>query len=155
MEGAEKRTSTNDEFVEMSNQIHNNFYGYEKVEYKKSEIEVIIVCPVHGDFPQLPNNHLQGKGCPKCTNKREGRLAIILNEIGVVHRNHRINNRYFDFYLPEYDLIIERDGEQHYYKFIKNWSSIEENHQIDIEKTNLAKSKGHKICRIPYWLNEE
>ena len=78
-----------------------------------------------------------------------------MNEIGVVHRNYRINNRYFDFYLPEYDLIIERDGEQHYYKFIKNWSSIEENHQNDIEKTNLAKSKGHKIRRIPFWLSEE
>ena len=75
--------------------------------------------------------------------------------MAVVHRNHRINNRYFDFYLPEYDLIIERDGEQHYYKEVKNWGTIEEHHQIDIEKTNLAKSKGHKIRRIPFWLSEE
>ena len=159
LEGAEKRTYTYDEFVELSNLKHNNFYGYEKVEYNKSEIEVIIVCPVHGDFPQLPNNHLQGKGCPKCTNKREGRIAIILNEIGVVHRNHRISNPFFDFYLPEYNLIIERDGEQHYFNAFrfrsKRKKSIEEHHQIDIEKTNLAKSKGHKICRIPYWLSEE
>ena len=159
LEGAEKRTYTNDEFVELSNLKHNNFYGYEKVEYNKSEIEVIIVCPVHGDFPQLPNNHLQGKGCPKCTNKREGRLAIILNEIGVVHRNHRINNRFFDFYLPDYNLIIERDGEQHYFNTFrfrgKRKKSIEEHHQNDIEKTKLAKSKSHKICRIPYWLSEE
>ena len=25
----------------------------------------------------------------------------------------------------------------------------------DQYKTNLAKSNGHKICRIPYWLSEE
>ena len=79
--------------------------------------------------------------------------------MAVVHRNHRINNRYFDFYLPEYNLIIERDGEQHYDRsFIfmnKKAPTLAENHQNDIEKTKLAKSKGHKICRIPYWLSEE
>ena len=65
----------------------------------------------------------------------------------------------FDFYLPDYNLIIERDGEQHYYdsfkRFVGRKVNFEENHQIDIEKTKLAKSKGHKICRIPYWLSEE
>ena len=79
--------------------------------------------------------------------------------MAVVHRNHRINNRYFDSYLPDYNLIIERDGEQRYYEPFKivgsRMKTIEQNHQNDIEKTNLAKSKGHKICRIPYWLSEE
>ena len=37
----------------------------------------------------------------------------------IVHRNHRINNRYFDSYLPDYNLIIERDGEQRYYEPFK------------------------------------
>ena len=146
---------TQEEFIKQASSIHDNYYQYDNVEYKSDKIKIKIACPIHGDFEQIPSNHLDGKGCPRCFNKSEGRLAIILNEIGVVHRNYRINNRYFDFYLPEYDLIIERDGEQHYYKFIKNWASIEENHQNDIEKTNLAKSKGHKICRIPYWLSEE
>ena len=39
--------------------------------------------------------------------------------MAVVHRNHRINNRYFDSYLPDYNLIIERDGEQRYYEPFK------------------------------------
>ena len=151
----EKQRLTIDEFIEKSNIIHNNYYGYEKVVYLNNSTKVIISCSKHGNFKQRPHDHLQGTGCPKCINKSEGRLAIILNEIGVVHRNHRINNRYFDFYLPKYNLIIERDGEQHYYEPVENWGSIEQNHQNDIEKTNLAKSKGHKICRIPYWLSEE
>jgi very-short-patch-repair endonuclease len=157
---AEKLKLSVEEFIERSNIVHNNFYGYEKVVYEGGKTKVIIVCPVHGDFPQNPSDHLHGKqGCPRCKNKNEGRLAIILNEIGVVHRNYRINNRYFDFYLPEYNLIIERDGEQHYGDIFRHISNkkktFEQNHQNDIEKTKLAKSKGHKICRIPYWLSKE
>jgi len=155
LKGGDKIRKTLEEFIDEANLKHNGIYEYENVDYKSAIIKVSITCKIHGDFPQIPDSHLQGNGCPKCINKSEGRLAIILNEIGVVHRNYRINNRYFDFYLPEYNLIIERDGEQHYYKFIKNWGSIEQNHQNDIEKTKLAKSKGHKICRIPYWLKEE
>ena len=151
-----KLTKSTDDFVKQAKEVHPyKNYGYEKVVYVNAFTKVVIVCPLHGTFSQAPDKHLQGTGCPKCINKSEGRLAIILNEIGVVHRNHRINNRYFDFYLPKYNLIIERDGEQHYYEPVENWGSIEQNHQNDIEKTNLAKSKGHKICRIPYWLSEE
>jgi|LWDU01.1.fsa_nt_gi very-short-patch-repair endonuclease/ssDNA-binding Zn-finger/Zn-ribbon topoisomerase 1 len=152
---ADTRRKKNSEFIEEANLKHNGIYKYDNVDYKNDRLKVSITCKIHGEFLQAAGTHLRGVGCPRCFNKSEGRLAIILNEIGVVHRGYRINNRYFDFYLPEYNLIIERDGEQHYYKFIKNWGSIEQNHQIDIEKTNLAKSKGHKICRIPYWLSEE
>jgi hypothetical protein len=37
-----------DGFVQKSNLVHNNFYGYEKVEYVNSTTYVIIKCPVHG-----------------------------------------------------------------------------------------------------------
>ena len=156
----ENKTKSLEQFVEEANIIHGGLYMYDNVDYIKGDTNVSITCNIHGDFQQSPAAHIhQGQGCPRCFNKSEGRLAIILNEIGVVHRNYRINNRYFDFYLPEYDLIIERDGEQHYYEpFMivgSRMKSIEQNHQNDIEKTNLAKSKGHKICRIPYWLSEE
>ena len=153
--GADVQRKPLEQFIEEANLVHKGIYKYDNVDYKTTNKKISIICKIHGDFPQTPSEHLLGSGCPRCYNKREGRLAIILNEIGVVHRNYRIKNRYFDFYLPEYNLIIERDGEQHYYKFIKNWGSIEQNHQNDIEKTKLAKSKGHKICRIPYWLKEE
>jgi len=156
---ADGKRKSPEEFIEEVNLIHGEIYNYDNVIYESFHEDVSITCPIHGDFPQSPANHLSGKGCPRCINKSEGRLAIILNEIGVVHRNHRISNRFFDFYLPEYNLIIERDGEQHYYDSFGRVKGLivnfEEQQQIDIEKTNLAKSKGHKICRIPYWLSEE
>jgi len=146
---------TNETFVNKSIDIHGEKYDYSRVNYVNAYTNVEIVCKKHGVFLQTPTTHLSGGGCVRCINKSEGRLAIILKEIGVVFRNHRIENRLFDFYLPEYDLIIERDGEQHYFKEVKHWGTVKDNHQIDIEKTNLAKSKGHNICRIPYWLSEE
>ncbi|MCD6435300.1 MAG: hypothetical protein J7L15_02830 [Clostridiales bacterium] len=56
----------NDIFIEKSNQIYNNKYTYNKTEYIDSKIKVIITCPIHGDFSQIPNNHLNGLGCRAC-----------------------------------------------------------------------------------------
>lgn len=59
---------TKDVFTQKANNTHNNFYGYDKVSYINSGKKVIITCPIHGDFLQTPNNHLQGVKCPGCSN---------------------------------------------------------------------------------------
>lgn len=56
-----------DEFVRKSNIIHNNFYGYSKSLYINTSTKLIITCPIHGDFLQLPHNHLRGNGCKTCS----------------------------------------------------------------------------------------
>lgn len=53
-------------FLEKSNNIHDDFYNYEKTNYINARTKITIVCPVHGEFEQLPFNHLKGKGCKKC-----------------------------------------------------------------------------------------
>ena len=55
-----------DEFIERSNKIHNNKYAYSKAIYNSTKTPLIITCPIHGDFEQSPNVHLQGHGCPGC-----------------------------------------------------------------------------------------
>jgi hypothetical protein len=57
---------TNKEFIKKAKQLHNNKYDYSKTEYITSRNKVIIICPEHGEFEQLPSSHLQGNGCPKC-----------------------------------------------------------------------------------------
>lgn len=54
--------------------VHGNTYDYSKVEYVGNETPIIIICPSHGAFSQLPNNHMRGKGCPLC-----GREMAALN----------------------------------------------------------------------------
>ena len=61
---AQRCTTT--QFVEKARKIHGNTYDYSKVDYKNGKTNVIIICPKHGEFTQLPNNHLMGNGCPVC-----------------------------------------------------------------------------------------
>ena len=54
------------DFIKKAKEKHGNKYDYSKVEYVDSKTKVCIICPIHGEFWQLPNNHLRGKGCSKC-----------------------------------------------------------------------------------------
>lgn len=57
---------TKEEFVDEASRIHNGKYDYSKINYDKTKAKVCIICPEHGEFWQLPTNHLKGHGCPKC-----------------------------------------------------------------------------------------
>ena len=48
--------------------VHNDFYRYDKVtEYKSCDSEVVITCPIHGDFNQTFYYHINKRcGCPIC-----------------------------------------------------------------------------------------
>lgn len=43
-------------------------YDYSKVVYIDAKTEVIIGCPIHGDFTQTPDQHRRS-GCPACSGK--------------------------------------------------------------------------------------
>lgn len=60
------RTSNINYFIERGNNIHNNKYDYSKSIYINSKTPLTINCPIHGEFYQKPNNHLNGQGCPEC-----------------------------------------------------------------------------------------
>ena len=56
-----------DVFMDRARMVHGNKYDYSKVDYKRSDEKVEIVCPVHGSFYQTPHSHLVlAQGCPKC-----------------------------------------------------------------------------------------
>ena len=56
-------------FIQKAIAKPGNIYNYDQVLYVKAKNKVIIVCAVHGEFAQTPNNHLQGNGCPACCNR--------------------------------------------------------------------------------------
>lgn len=62
-----QRKSTTIQFIEKAKRIHNGKYNYFKTQYINAKTKVIITCPIHGDFVQTPNNHLNGQGCPQCS----------------------------------------------------------------------------------------
>ena len=154
---------TKEEFVERAKEVWGDEYYYSEVEYINANTKVAITCTKHGSFLQTPWSHLIGNGCPKCYFKTEGRIAKYLHSKFIVHREYRIENKRYDFYLPDFNLIIERDGEQHYRNssnfasYIKKDSKLYLQEQVDNDllKTKLAKDAGFKIARIPYWLTKK
>lgn len=55
-----------EDFINKSKAVHHNKYDYSKVNYVNLSSKVVIHCPIHGDFVQMPSKHLKGCGCIKC-----------------------------------------------------------------------------------------
>jgi len=64
-----KRLTTK-EFIKKSKKVHGDKYDYSKVTYKNASTKIIIICKIHGEFEQMPNGHLCGKGCFLCGIKK-------------------------------------------------------------------------------------
>lgn len=60
---------TLEEFIEKARKIHGNKYDYSKVKYINAQTKVCIICPIHGEFWQMPQNHIKGQCCPKCSHR--------------------------------------------------------------------------------------
>lgn len=75
-----EQRKTKDQFIKEANKVHNNKYGYSNVDYVNSHTEVLITCPIHGDFPRTPHDHLKGSGCPICSHNRTKQYKFNLLE---------------------------------------------------------------------------
>lgn len=71
-----KRKDT-EQCIEDFKKVHENTYDYSKVRYSNNKCKVEIICREHGSFFQTPNDHLDGKGCPKCSNHNQDTLYIL------------------------------------------------------------------------------
>lgn len=65
---ADSQRLTITEFIKRCNKIHNNKYDYSKFEYKNDKSKSIIICPIHGEFKQAPQDHYRSGGCNLCGN---------------------------------------------------------------------------------------
>ena len=79
------RKLTKEEFIEKARKVHGDKYNYSKVEYVNSRTPVCIICPEHGEFLQLPGNHLKGCGCPSCGGNKKYTLEEFVNRAKIVH----------------------------------------------------------------------
>ena len=69
---ASKRRASIDYVIQQANERHSNFYAYEQAVYVNNATKFTVTCPEHGNFSIAPNNHLAGKGCPKCGALKRG-----------------------------------------------------------------------------------
>lgn len=73
-------------FIFKSKKIHGDKYDYKKSEYIDTNTTICITCPEHGDFWQLPNVHMRGCGCGKCSDNYVS-TEIFKDRAGVKHFN--------------------------------------------------------------------
>ena len=104
---------------------------------------------------QTPHNHLNGQGCPYCkTSKLENEINEFLLSKQIVFERQKTfdwlvnkGHLYLDYFLPDYDIAIECQGEQHF-KPIEQFGGLTgftERQKLDFLKYRLCEENGIKI----------
>ncbi len=88
-------------FIEQSIIQHDNKYDYSKVNYINTSTKVNIICPIHGEFEQLPMDHIKGRGCVICGEHKRSltrtkTTTAFIQEANIIHCNK------YDYSLTNY-----------------------------------------------------
>lgn len=87
-------------FIEKSKVIHNNKYDYSKTKYVNNNVNVIIICPEHGEFVKKPTCHLnRGQGCVECSKKTMGGYGGYNLKNAEKFKDKWINKRGFIYFV--------------------------------------------------------
>ena len=150
-----KYIPTTEEWIAKARKVHGDKYNYSKVEYVVAKTKVCIICPEHGEFEQTPSDHLQGCGCPKCNlSHLERSVMNYLDEVGITYDYQKrfswMGKQSLDFYLPDYKVGIECQGEQHFFPvdFVGKgveWASKHFKYVISRDKRKKALCEKHGV----------
>lgn len=94
------------DFIARANDVHNFKYDYSKTNYRNLNTKVVIICPKHGEFEQLPSNHLHNHGCYQCA-----------FDYDFIKKAHEVHADRYDYSLTNYngsnakiDIICKSHG---------------------------------------------
>ena len=110
-------------FINVVNKIHNFKYDYTDSVYKYDEGNLIINCPIHGDFKQTPNTHIHGGGCMTCGLEVSG----------------------YDNWLSG----CQKKGNRAIFYIIRCWNDIEEFYKVGVTRQTMDKRFASKN-QLPY-----
>ena len=153
---------TNTEFLAQCTDLHGD--DYEFLEPYAGYLKTIKCKHSCGNIWKIsPSNFLRGRECPDCFNVSKGERYIkgVLESLevpfemqktfdGCVHVRHLL----FDFYIPDRNLAIEYDGEQHF-KYVPYFHKTKQQFSNakgrDRHKNNYALAHRISLYRIPYF----
>ncbi len=112
------------------------------------------------------SSFLKGCRCPKCHEyKNERTITDFLEDNDIIFEGQKSfdgligkkNPLSVDFYVPDYNLIIEYDGEFHYLeeKHMNREGSFESQKRNDSEKDKYFKENNYNLLRIPFWAKDD
>ena len=81
--------------------IHNDKYDYSKVIWKGVDIDIIVICPIHGDFEIRPASHKRGQTCQKCS-KASSNQYNKLDTDSFIEKSKQIWGNKYNYSKTEY-----------------------------------------------------
>lgn len=133
--------------------------GYTILEdYKTTDSKILFRHSCGFIWKTTPHNIISGNGCPKCAkgkSKGEKKIIDFLEKNKIIYESEKSfdwsDKKRYDFYLPNYDLLIEYNGVQHY-KDIKFYGKyqLEEIQKIDKWKKEQALLHDFNFYEISY-----
>jgi len=155
-------TMTKEMFISAATIIHYGYYLYDEVVFINATEKIDIRCPIHGLFKQRPCEHLRPRNCPRCKySVGELKLGNFLQSINTTYEDQiRFDSCRserplpFDFWLAEYNLLIEFDGRQHFEE-VPYWEGdiidgLAKRIRHDIIKDNWCINNNKVLLRISY-----
>ena len=101
------RKKTREEFIEDAKKVHGDKYDYSKVEYVNIKTKVCIICPIHGEFWQTPDDHISGRGCMLCGIEKNSAKRRLTQEQFIQRAYGKHKNKY-DYSKAIYKGIYEK-----------------------------------------------
>lgn len=136
-------------------------------EYIQAKIPILVMCKKCGfQWKATPDNLLHGGSCLTCrVSSNEQKLGNILEDLGYcIERQKKYADCRdqlplpFDIYLSEHNIIVEYDGEQHFFPVnfggISDEEALENFHKTQFHdniKNNYCLLNNIPLIRVPYW----
>ena len=140
-----------------------NKYGFEIInkEYANMQTKIKFKCSKGHIFKKTFNAFKSNKSCPYCSaSSGEYAISLILDKLridGIFQHTFPnckdVQVLPFDFYLPQYNLIIEYDGKQHF-EIVPQFDGEEgfiKRIIHDAIKNQYCEDNNINILRIPFW----
>jgi very-short-patch-repair endonuclease len=157
------RRKTNKEFKKEVKNLHDGSYRSVS-KYNGCNKKVKIKHLTCGTIWKIkPTNLLSNKNtCPKCIEKEKDSKAVkkikdFFNRNNIKFKTERkfSDCRYkrqlrFDFYLPNYNLLLEYDGRQHFKAWYNDDERLKDTRNRDIIKNKWSEENNISLLRINY-----
>ena len=130
-------------------------------DYINNSTKINHKCKQGHVYSQIPRSHLEGIGCPSCSeSKGENCIRSYLDEHCIKYIPQKTFNDLkdkkllsYDFYLPNYNILIEYQGIQHFESVSfngKDYTDLDKQKHHDNLKRDYARNNGYKLLRPTY-----
>ena len=139
------------------NKIHKNKYTFPYIEkeYKNNKSLLTVICPIHNEFKSTYNIMYKGHGCPSCSESHNEKFIVdyLTNKLIKFEREKKfswLGNQSLDFYLSEYNIGLEIQGEFHFSDITINGNFIDSKKQIerDERKKRICEENGMELLYL-------